>query len=203
MQVSRAETVQARCGTKAIFVAFCCGALFGLLGCQTFDVRSDWDDTVAFESMKRFYFEDPRVVEGANPFADNTLLRKRVRGGIEHALVERGFDPAVARESADFIVTYGVQLEEELRVDAVTLGTGMGSWNRGYGYRGAASTTSRVNASQEATLIIDVFAPESGDLAWRGWGRGMLTTRDRNRSAERMHEGIRAILERFPPVAGD
>ena len=203
MQVSRAETVQARCGTKAILVAFCWGALLGLVGCQTFDVRSDWDDAVALESMKRFHFEDPPIVEGANPFADNSLLRNRVRAGIEQVLEERGFERAGARASADFVVTYGVQLEEELRVDGVTLGTGMGSWNRGYAYGGAASTTSRVNAYQEATLIIDVLAPESGDLAWRGWGRGMLTTRDRNRSDERMHEGIRAILERFPPVAGD
>ena len=34
---------------------------------------------------------------------------------------------------------------------------------------------------------------------WRGWGTGMLGTRDRVRSPEVLEEGVRAILERFPP----
>lgn len=176
-------------------------ALLGLVavGCRTFDVRSDWDETVRFDAMKRFYFEDPPTQEGANPFADNSILRKRVRVAIESVLSERGFTPVSVRSEADFLVTYQVMLEEELRVDGVTVGTGIGGWQRPFGYGTVGTTTSRIDAYQESTLIVDVVAPESGDLAWRGWGSRMLSTRDRNRSDERLLEGVRAIFERFPP----
>lgn len=187
---------------RAAWVA--CLMMSGLLiltigGCRTFDVRSDWDETLRFDEMKRFHFEEPRQVEGANPFADNSILRKRVRGAIEAVLVERGFAPAHDRAGSDFVVTYRVMLEEELRVDGVTVGTGIGGWQRPYGYGAVRSTTSRIDAYQESTLIVDVLVPETGDLAWRGWGSRMLSTRDRNRSDERLQEGVRAILERFPP----
>lgn len=168
-------------------------------GCRTFDVRSDWDETIRFDAMERFHFREPPQVEGANPFADNSILRKRVRGAIEAVLVERGFAPAKDAAEADFVVTYQVMLEEELRVDGVTVGTGIGGWQRPYGYGTVGSTTSRIDAYQESTLIVDVLVPASGELAWRGWGSRMLSTRDRNRSDERLQEGVRAILERFPP----
>ncbi len=172
-------------------------------GCRTFDVRSDWDETIRFDAMKRFYFEDPPVEPGANPFADNSILRKRVRSAIEAVLAERGFAAASDRAEADFVVTYQVMLEEELRVDGVTVGTGIGTWQRPYGFGAVGSTTSRIDAYQEATLIVDVLVPENGDLAWRGWGSRMLSTRDRNRSDQRLQEGVRAIFERFPPGRED
>lgn len=34
---------------------------------------------------------------------------------------------------------------------------------------------------------------------WRGWGTGMLTTRDRDRDPETLERGVRAILDAFPP----
>lgn len=172
------------------------------VGCRTFDVRSDWDETVRFDAMKRFYFDDPPVAEGANPFADNSILRKRVRSAIIAVLEERGFGSVADRDEADFVVTYHVMLEDELRVAGVTMGTGIGGWQRPYGYGSIGTTSSRIDAHQEATLIVDVEMPDSGELAWRGWGSRMLSTRDRNRSDERLEDGVRAILSRFPPGDG-
>ncbi|MEM9177492.1 MAG: DUF4136 domain-containing protein [Myxococcota bacterium] len=168
-------------------------------GCQTFNVRSDWDDTVRFEELRRFHFEAPPTVEGANPFADNTLMRKRIRTAVEAVLGERGFRPAASRARADFVITYQVLLEEELRVDSTGVDIGAGGWRRPYGYGVFGSTTTRVNNFQEATLILDVLDPEKNELTWRGWGQRMLSTKDRDRSEERLREGVRAILDRFPP----
>ena len=65
------------------FLGCVMAAVAGVLAaCQSFDVRTDWDDTVRFDAMKRFHFESPPEVEGANPFADNSILRKRVRAAI-------------------------------------------------------------------------------------------------------------------------
>ncbi len=203
MQSSRTKRGN-RANTSRVVLLLVSGLVALMIGgCRTFDVRSDWDETVRFDGMKRFTFEEPPEVEGANPFADNSILRKRVRGAIEAVLAERGFASAATATEADFVITYQVMLEEELRVDGVTVGTGIGGWQRPYGYGTVGSTTSRIDAYQEATLIVDVLVPESRELAWRGWGSRMLSTRDRNRSDERLQEGVRAILERFPPGRRD
>lgn len=173
------------------------GLLAVVAGCRTYGVRSDWDPTAAFDTMRRFHFEAPREAEDANPFADNTLLRKRLRHAIVSALTERGYVEAPDRAEADFVATYRVLLEDEMRVDGMT--TGGGALLRPYGVGAVGYTTTSVRSHQEATLLIDVLVPETGDLAWRGWGQGMLTTRDRDRSAERLADGVRAILRAFPP----
>ncbi len=168
-------------------------------GCRSYGVRSDWDRLTSFDAMRSYHFEDPPEVEGANPFADNSLLRKRVRRALEWVLKERGFAVAESRESADFVVTYQVLLEDEMRVNTITSGAGAGFWRYRGARTGAYSSTAQVRSVQEATLVVDMLSPESSELAWRGWGQGMLTTRDRDRSEERLLDGVRAILASFPP----
>ena len=168
-------------------------------GCRSYGVRSDWDPMTSFDAMRSYHFEDPPEVEGANPFADNSLLRKRVRHAIEWVLKERGFAVAESRVSADFVVTYQVLLEDELRVNTVTSGADVGFLRYRGARTGAFSSTAQVRSVQEATLVVDLLSPESSELAWRGWGDGMLTTRDRDRTEERLLDGVRAILAAFPP----
>lgn len=182
-----------RAGLVAILVS---GAL--VFGCGSSGVHADWDATASFETLHKFSFDDPPDVEGANPFADNSLLRKRVREALETTLAERGFVPVPDRERADFVVTYHVLLEDELRVDGVTAGGDLGFWRNRMG-PATYSTTTRARSHQEATLVVDVLSAKASELLWRGWGQGMLTTRDRIRSEERLHEGVRAILADFPP----
>ncbi|MAG31595.1 MAG: hypothetical protein CL908_11975 [Deltaproteobacteria bacterium] len=174
------------------------GLLITLVGCQTFDVRTDWDPTTDFTPLQRFHWVEPPQIEGASPFADNSLLRKRVRSAIERALVERGFRAVQDPASADFQVTYSVVLEERLRVDGVSSSGGAYYPRRG-GF-GTIHRTADVRAYQESTLIVDLLDPGSGDLVWRGWGTGIVGTRDRDRDQARLEKGVRAILDEFPPT---
>jgi hypothetical protein len=171
-----------------------------LTGCQSFDVRSDWDDSVSFEGYKRYFWLEPPTAEGADPFADNGLLRKRVRTAIEANLTGRGFRSVSSPAEADFLVTYGVQLNDKLRVNGYTSGFGgyggFGRWPYGFG---TGIGTTDVRNYQEATLIIDFMKPGSEELVWRGWGSGFLQTRDRDRGQERFESGINAVLAKFPP----
>lgn len=174
----------------------------GLVGCRTFGVQTDWDPTVDFDALRRFHFVEPPEREDPNPFADNTLLRKRLRHAIESVLAERGFAAIATRDAADFLVTYDVLLEDRLRVDGISSSTGVGRVHRrGYGFHTGVSSAT-VRPYQESTLILDVMDPTTGDLVWRGWGTGIVRTRDRNRDRDRLLEGIRAILDEFPPEAG-
>ena len=173
----------------------------GLLGCQSFNVRSDWDPAIAFPRFQEYFWVDPPERENANPFADNSLLRKRIRVSLEGALAERGFRASESREGVDFLVSYSVLLEERLKVDQ--LGTTTGAIRSRYAGVGVIHSTSTVQAYQESTLIIDFLDPKNDDLVWRGWGTGIVRTRDRGRRDQYLDKGIAAILDVFPPNVED
>ena len=178
------------------------GLVVGLLGCQTFNVRTDWDPDRLFDGYQRYVWVEPPEVEGASPFADNALLRKRLRRAIEDELAERGFRAVRERTQADFLVTYSVILEERLKVDGYSATAGGGYYHR-YGGFGSIHSSSSIRTFQESTLIIDFLDPRNDDLVWRGWSTGIVGTRDRERGDERIASGVDAILNEFPPEATD
>ncbi len=69
------------------------GLTIGLVGCQSFNVRTDWDPAADFDVFQRYLWVEPPKVEGVSPFADNTLLRKRVRFVLEFELKQAGYEP--------------------------------------------------------------------------------------------------------------
>ena len=174
------------------------GLAIGLVGCQTFNVRTDWDPGASFDAFHRYSWVEPPKVEGTSPFADNTLLRKRVRFAIEARLNERGFESTDGRSDADFLVTYSVILEERLKFRGYA--TTGGFYRTYYGGFGSIHSSASLRNYQESTLIIDFLDPTNDDLVWRGWGTGIVRTRDRNRAHGRLEKGIEAILKAFPPA---
>jgi len=170
---------------------------FAWVGCQSFKVRSDWDPSVGFSNFQRYVWVEPLAREESNPFADNTLLRSRVRAAIEDALNRRGFRSQESRTGADFLVTYHVVLEEQFDIDTFSISSG--HIHGRHLSLGTFHSSSRAEAFQESTLVIDFLDPKSEDLVWRGWGSGILGTRDRIRSLDVLDQGIQAILKAFPP----
>jgi len=167
-----------------------------VLGCHSIRVYSDWDPEIPLRSLERFAWLEPPDTEGANPFADNSLLRKRLRSALHDTLAARGYREVESFEEADFLVTYSVILDEGIRVDG-TYSAGYGGY-RGHGF-GASYAGTYVRNHQDSTLIIDLLDPNSRDLIWRGWGSGMLPTRDRRPNERRLSSGVHQILNRFPP----
>jgi len=174
------------------------GLMLCVTACQSFNVRSDWDPTRPLEDFERYFWLEPPEVEGVDPFADNTLLRKRLRVAIEAELARRGFEAVTSPEAADFQVSYSVILEERIRVDGYSTGAGYGYRNRYSGF-GSVYTSANVRNFQESTLIIDFLDPTNEDLVWRGWGTGIVGTRDRDRGQKRLEKGVTKVLEAFPP----
>jgi len=120
--------------------------LVGMAGCASIDVRSDWDSSVDFSGYQRFHWVEPPRHENADPFADNDLLRKRVRLAVFRALEERGYRPTSSAEEADFLVTWDITLEERLRVSGGQLGGYYAGYRHpfrsGYpGYAGAGGSS--------------------------------------------------------------
>ena len=196
------HTIGNRSATLAPLLLLPLLLLLVMTACRTFNVRSDWDEAVSFGGYQRYFWLEPPVSDGADPFADNSLLRKRIRGAVETNLTGRGFKSVENPADADFLVTYGVVLDEKLNVDG-----GGASFGGGYGYGrwpvglGGVYGGANVRDYQEATLILDFLHPESEDLVWRGWGSGFIQTRDRDRGRDRFEAGIQAVLDAFPPAA--
>jgi len=186
-----------RSRAQAIRILVIVSIVTAMLGCRTYRVKTDWDPAVAFDGMQSFYFLEPPEFEGSSPFADNSLLRKRVREAVETVFSGRGFRSVSSRETADFIVTYIVVLDEEIQINGVSSSVG-GAYRRGGAYGGVYANTS-VRTYQESTLILDLLDPSSEDLVWRGWGIGIVGTRDRQRGLTKIEKGVRAILKKFPP----
>ena len=171
-------------------------SLLLLVGCYKVRVRTDWDSAVEYSTFQRYHWLEPPVREDASPFADNDLLRKKLRVAIETALDDRGFRSVETAEEADFLVTWDLTLEEQFRVNGVRSG---GYYGRGSYWGGGLYGTSSVRAYQESTLLIDLLEAGTGKLVWRGWGSGIVETRDRDRSQKRLNDGVRQILAHFPP----
>lgn len=174
-------------------------ALLAVAGCARFNVRSDWDRSASFESFERYELAEPPALDaGTDPFQDNSLVRKRLRRSLETALADRGYRRVEAGQGADFVVTWSVQVDDRLRVDDVG---GVGVYpGFGYGWGGRGGATN-IRNYQESTLVIDFLSVETREILWRGWGTGIVTTRDRTRSEARMLSGVQAILGKFPPPA--
>jgi len=195
--IARGPTRKART-MRAVWLV-CLGlGLVMLLRCRTVRVHTDWDPGVSFADFQQYAWLEPPEVEGANPFADNSLLRKRLRHAIEFGVAARGYRMVDAAEEADFLVTYSVVLNERIEDHgSVSAGFGYGYYRR-YGF-GPSYSSPSIRNYQESTLIIDIVDPVSMELLWRGWGSGVVGTRDRDRSGERVQDGVRQILAKFPP----
>jgi Domain of unknown function (DUF4136) len=185
--------VWARCGVLGLVV-------IAMAGCSGIRVSTDFDRSISFENFQRYAWLEPPKVEGASPFADNSLLRKRLRTAVETHMAVRGFRLVENPEDADFLVTYSVDLSDRIRDDG-SVSVGVGGY-RHYGY-GGLYTSGGIRNYQESTLIIDIVDPAAENLLWRGWASGVLGTRDRNRSDERIDAGVKRILDRFPPDPPD
>ena len=171
--------------------------ILSIPACTTIRVETDWDRQAPLASLATFAWEEPpEPPQSVNPFADNSLLRKRVRQAAEQALQSRGFR-LVPAEEAEFLVTFVVTLEERLRAT----GSHSGYWGHRPRYGGYVYSRTDVRSFQDGTLVIDIVDPDSRNLLWRGWARGLVPTADRNR--DRIHEGVRRILRKFPPGGGN
>ena len=170
-------------------------ALLGVLAnlaCAPFRVKVDYDPDVDFTALRSYAWLARAEPSEANPFADNPLLRKRVREAVEQNLVSRGYVVA-SQGAADFQMTFHVTLEDR------TVAYGPTGWSYGhsrhsYGYGGSSISS---QSFQQGTLILDAVNADGTQLLWRGWVSGAVPTSDTDR--ERVALAVREILARFPP----
>ena len=160
----------------------------GLLACVPMQVRVDFDPEIDFTTLQNYAWLPRPEVQSQNPFADNPLLRKRVRAAVERNLEARGYRE-VEPEQADFRVTFHVTIETKTRAE---------SWPSRYPHRYGSY---HYEASfEQGTLILDILDEVGEQLYWRGWVQGAVPTPDTGH--QRIDEAVRRILERFHVNSG-
>jgi hypothetical protein len=177
-------------------VAIIACATLALAACAAIEVSSDWNPAADFSRLHSWaWLPQARPVSG-DPRLDSALLDQRIRSAVEGELGARGFAKAEAT-AADFLVAYHVALERKLvatTIDDYYGGVGYHHWPRpGY-------SQTYVHEFEVGTLMLDVLDPRSRELIWRGTAQAEIIPDATPEEREaRVREGVRRILERFPP----
>jgi hypothetical protein len=170
-----------------------------LAGCSTLRVSHDYDTSIDFGKMKSYAWLNEIQPKTGDIRVDNELEDKRIRAAIDQALKIKGFRPA-ERTSADCLIAYQLGIQQKIKSDTVQTGVGFGMGRRGrYGSVGI-STGTEVQTYDEGMLLIDVLAPDSEALLWRGKGTDTFPAHsDQQKRTEAINTAVVKILEGFPP----
>lgn len=164
----------------------------------TLRARSDYDRSQDFTRYHTFAWmaADPMVTPAGQINHVSALNRRRIVEAIQAELRKKGFEKVQDAGAADFVVSYTVGSRD--RIDARSYPTAFGGpWHWGWHYYG-----SEVNVAtyREGTLAIDVFDGTTRQPVWHGWASKRITEEDVEHAAERIQEGVAAILKGFPPA---
>ena len=163
----------------------------------------DYDPSADFADYKTFAFvsDNPLIVsEGTGPV--NPMLEGRLMRAIETELTARGYEK-VAREDADFGVSFTVGSREKIRVDDFPEPY-RGRWGWGVGYYGTYGSVgmeSRVDVDQytEGVLAIDIFDSAKRAPVWHSVATKRLTIKMLENPEASIREAVQLILAGFPP----
>ncbi len=175
-------------------------------GCATMEISHDYDPAASFSDLKSYdWMPGPQQKTGDPRIDDNSLLATRVRDAVETQLAAKGFTKGTV-SSADFLVGYHATLNEATNVMVLNNYYGYGpgwGWSyhnrhRPYGWSGAPETY--VYTYDQGTLILDVVAPDTRKLIWRGSATDEVSLSASGEAKEKkITQAVAKILENFPP----
>jgi hypothetical protein len=124
-------------------------------------------------------------LKNGDPRIDNDIIRRRIRTGVEQALAARGHRFVQDPNDAKYLVSYhiGLQDRQNLRIDTMgpprSVACGWRGCVSGFGWGmyGAPRDVRTINYV-EGTLMLDLTARSSGELAWRATSQRRLDQGD-------------------------
>lgn len=178
---------------------------FGLAGCASLQVSSDYDSEADFSALHTYdWLPAPQIESGDPKIQYDSLLANRVKTAVNEQLERKGFERSAGH--ADFLVTYHVAIDNKISVTYLNelygYGPGWGpNYRRNimhYGYPGREAVVSEY---QVGTLILDVVRATDRQLIWRGTARDEVYPDNSTKAREkRVRDAVQKILEQFPPA---
>ncbi|MGA6926904.1 MAG: DUF4136 domain-containing protein [Desulfosarcina sp.] len=174
------------------------GTILLMGGCSGINVSQDYDPTTNFQPLDTFSWATDTQAPSGDPRIDNPLQDARIRKAVERVLKQKGFDEST--DSPSFQVRYQYDLRQKIEADGTAggIGFGIGSYGRHGGI--AIGTGNGVQEYDESTLIIDMVAPPSQTLLWRGSGtQRFVEYTDPEKASRDINTLVEKILSQFPP----
>jgi hypothetical protein len=186
---------------RFLFVLFI--AILMVSGCASVKVKTDFDPEYDFASFKTYRWAAGEELNPNDALAQNTLVRNRVVDSVERVMMGKGFTKVVAGE-ADLVIVMHAGSKERMQVSQTY--TGPRHYRGRYPYHwydpwwGPYGGTTSVSYYTEGTLVIDMVAWETKELAWRGMGtKTVRDYKDTEKQQAAIDKSVAKILADFPP----
>ncbi len=170
---------------KKIYIPLSLWLIFGLIGCYSVSIKTDYDREVDFAKYKTYKWMPASQKKSRNVVPKNSLLDRRIRRAVERELSARGYELAKSGKT-DAVLAYHVGVQR--KVDVSTVGYGYWRWPR---------RRIRTHHYREGTLLIDIVDPELKQLVWRGAAIGVIGNMEA--SEKKINEVVLKIFEKYPP----
>jgi len=179
-------SVEIRTSTMLLLVIVC-------TGCTTISAGYDFNPAVDFDDYKTFSWVTRHPLVAAPPDS-SPLLEDRLEQTTRELLTAKGYRFVDAVENADFVIGFGVGVQDEVRIDSYPTRY-RGAWH----WPGATASTLRVRQFVEGRLTVDIFDVATDQPAWHGTATKTITSADRENAQRAIREALTAILANFPP----
>jgi len=180
--------------------------IVAITGCQSVQVRTDYDHKVVFSDLRSYCWVAPPDYLYNDPRLKMDVLEPLVREDLQQELAARGY-VSTDCPTADFRVSFRAALRDQIIEGRSDGGEGGGltiyEWNPETGGRlWTSSSDATVNLEREGALVVLIMSPKSDRVLWRGSAsanlRSQVTPQQRK---ERLAKVIQMIMAKFPPPA--
>jgi hypothetical protein len=153
--------------------------------------QAAWDHNVSFSGWKTFgWYADPQEDKGiGSAIVDTRFVDDHVKKDVTALLVKKGFHPAAADATPDFLLDYHTRANGIVSRDQY----GVYTWWSLPTYIGSETY-------RERTLAIDIRDPAK-KLVWRGWVSKFVGNSP-EAIAKDIRRAVDQILGPFPPPPG-
>jgi hypothetical protein len=170
-----------------------------LAGCTGLRVDLDYDPARNFSAYHSYAWLPAAVSKEGEAVIRNDLVEARVMSAVDNELNARKMQRA-DKDSADFLVTYHINVEN--RVDVRTIDTGFGSRYHPWWGWNSRDTETIVQNYKAGTLVLDIIDRKTDKLAWRASAetrlRDGLTPQQRDTEVRNI---VGLLMKNFPPGA--
>lgn len=161
-----------------------------LFACTQAPVSFDYESSAHLKTMKTYSLLSP----GDSP-AFKSLDNNRIEAALRRTLNGRQLQE-VAKEQANFLVSYRVEQDRKIDDSGVSFGFGVGSGNLGMG----VGTGTQLREVVEGKLVVDIIDPDKKQVVWSARAnRNLNDSMSPGERDELIKTLVAAMFESFPP----
>ncbi len=169
--------------------------LLTLHGCSSISVDYDFDPRIDFNRYHSYAWDEVTVENDI--LAGNPLRKKRIVSAADQYLQYRGYEKTFAK-SADFLITVHAAVKERREMSNVRFGF----FSRYDPWWGSYGGPIEIDTYEEETVIFDFRDRLTGEVIWRGTGKGIPQSgnrQDKDKLQQDIDLAIAQMLNNFPP----